>query len=247
MIFIKIIFYLILGILPSLIWLFYYLKKDIHPEPKKMILKVFLWGSGITLPVFLLEEVAASFLMKLNLPPLITQLIYCFLIIALIEEFFKYLVVRIKVFNSPHLDEPFDFIIYMIISALGFAAVENILYTLSFASHQMPFQKLAVIASIVLILRFVGATFLHTLCSALIGYSLAISFLDQKNRLFETISGILIAILLHGIYNFSIMFLEGYFKYLSPFFILSALAFFVFANFKKVQKIKSVTILNKKL
>ena len=40
-----IIIYVILGLLPSLTWLSYYLTKDLHPEPKKMILKIFLWGA----------------------------------------------------------------------------------------------------------------------------------------------------------------------------------------------------------
>jgi len=33
-----------LGLVPSFIWLFYYLKQDMHPEPKRLLAKVFVMG-----------------------------------------------------------------------------------------------------------------------------------------------------------------------------------------------------------
>lgn len=44
---------IILGILPSVIWLAFYLRKDIHPEPKKWLFLIFLAGMAIT-PHFLI-------------------------------------------------------------------------------------------------------------------------------------------------------------------------------------------------
>src|SRR3989344_4407839 len=119
------------GILPALAWLFHYLKKDAHPEPKRMILKVFLWGALITLPVFFVQLGLSTLLAGLKLPALIISILYWFLAIAFTEEFFKYLVVKKVVFNSKHLDEPLDIMLYMIVAALGFAALENILYLFS--------------------------------------------------------------------------------------------------------------------
>ena len=49
-------FYIILGILPSLIWLAFYLKKDVHPEPKSEVLKIFFYGALVTIPAFFLEK-----------------------------------------------------------------------------------------------------------------------------------------------------------------------------------------------
>jgi len=47
-----------LGFIPSLAWLFFFLKEDIHPEPKKMIVKVFVAGAVITfIAIFLLAIV----------------------------------------------------------------------------------------------------------------------------------------------------------------------------------------------
>ena len=40
-----VIFAILLGVLPSLIWLVFFLKEDAHPEPKGMLARVFIWGS----------------------------------------------------------------------------------------------------------------------------------------------------------------------------------------------------------
>jgi RsiW-degrading membrane proteinase PrsW (M82 family) len=73
---------------------------------------------------------------------------------------------------------------------------------------------------------------------------LAISFCDQKNRFLEVSTGIILATLLHGVYNFSIITLDGYLKIVIPAIVIFTLAVLVFSGFEKLKKIKSVTILN---
>lgn len=238
------IFYIIFGILPSLVWLFYYLGKDLHPEPKRMILKVFLWGALVTVPVFFVQVGLKILLEKADLSPLVTSVIYWFLIIALSEEVFKYLVVRTKVLHNSCMDEPMDIMIYMVVAALGFAALENTLY-LFMPVDQLSFNDLIGRTMILSFVRFIGATFLHTLCSAVIGYSVAISCKDQKNKYLEVMFGIIIAVGLHGLYNFSMMMLEGDLSYILPIVTLIILAIFAFWGFEKLKKEKSVTLLNK--
>lgn len=239
----NIIIYIIFGLLPSLIWLFYYLRKDLHPEPKSMVLKIFLWGALITIPVFFVQIGFASLLDKIDINSTVRNLIYWFLIIAFSEEFFKYLVIRIKVLNSPNLDEPLDIMLYMVIAALGFAALENVLY-LFVPIGQISFGALMSRTLIIALIRFVGATFLHTLCSAVIGYAIAISLCDRKNRWLEAASGVTIAVSLHGLYNFSIMTLGGYMRLVIPVLIILTLAFLVFAGFEKLKKMKGLCKIN---
>jgi RsiW-degrading membrane proteinase PrsW (M82 family) len=93
-------------------------------------------------------------------------------------------------------------------------------------------------------IRFIGATFLHTLCSAIVGYAIAISLCDEKNRRLEAISGIVLAVVLHGVYDFSIIALEGSFKIIIPITILIILAIFTSLGFEKLKKLKSVCKLN---
>ena len=235
----NIIIYIIFGLLPSLIWLFYYLRKDLHPEPKSMVLKIFLWGALITIPVFFVQIGFASLLDKVDINSTIKNLIYWFLIIAFSEEFFKYLVIRIKVLNSPNLDEPLDIMLYMVVVALGFAALENVLYLFA-PMGPISFNALMSRTLIIALIRFVGATFLHTLCSAVIGYAIAISLCDRKNRWLEVALGVIVAVSLHGLYNFSIMTLDGYIRFAIPVIVILTLAFLVFSGFEKLKKMKSI-------
>jgi len=268
-----IIIYIVFGLLPSLAWLSYYLRKDAHPEPKRMILKIFLWGALMTLPVFIIEtglaKVIDIVLAWLNFPQIncvqfcttpyldyltglslnnlgglsfIILLIYWFLTISFVEEFFKYLVIKIKVINSPHLDEPLDVMLYMVVAALGFAAVENVLYLFGLPG-QMSFNKLIDSTLFVDCIRFVGAVFLHTLCSAVIGYCLAMSFYEVKLRKLWLVVGITIATVLHGLYDFSIMTIHGYYYiegFIIPAVIILILAFFVFSGFTRLKNMKSI-------
>ncbi|MEK7665189.1 MAG: PrsW family intramembrane metalloprotease [Patescibacteria group bacterium] len=237
----KIILYIIFGILPSLTWLFYYLRKDVHPESNSQIIKIFLWGALITLPVFF-TQIWLSDLLKnfeFQLPPLAISIIYWFFIIAFTEEFFKYLVVRQKIINNKELDEPLDIMLYMVISALGFAALENILYLLS-PIDNLSFNDIVNRTIIISFIRFVGATFLHTLCSGLVGYFLAISICETKNKKLIFFSGLLTATVLHGLYNFSIMTIEMPMKIIIPVVILIMLSIFIISGFENLKKLKSV-------
>jgi RsiW-degrading membrane proteinase PrsW (M82 family) len=239
----RIILYIFFGILPSLVWLFYYLSKDLHPEPKKMILKIFLWGSAITVPVFFVQIGLQKVLASANLPTLAYDLAYWFLIIAFSEELFKYFVVKAKAINSPAMDEPLDIMLYMVVAALGFTAVENILYLFS-PTDQISFNEIMNRTMLISFIRFIGATFLHTLCSAIVGYFLAMSVCAAKNKHKILIFGLLAATLLHGLYDFSIITLTGSIQVAVPVAIILMLAILVFVGFDKLKKLKGICKIN---
>ena len=227
--------YIFFGLAPSVIWLLFFLRKDNHPESNSMILKVFFFGMLAALPAALIELGFAAALQPLKLPLFITEIIYIFFGISLIEELFKYLVVKKKVIKNSECDEPTDIMLYMIISALGFAALENLLILLPLAS---PFQffETFVISSF----RFVGATFLHALASGVFGYFIALSFLEKKNKTKLFLKGLIAAVFLHGLYDFSIIEIDNGFKFAIPVAILIVLIVFVSMGFKKVEKLKSI-------
>jgi RsiW-degrading membrane proteinase PrsW (M82 family) len=241
----RIALYILFGILPSLTWLFYYLNKDLHPEPKKMIIKIFFWGVFITVPVFVIQVGLSLVLTQLEaLPffityPFLIGIIKWFIIIALTEELLKYAVVRMVVFKSRELDEPLDMMLYMVVVALGFAALENILYLFS-PVDGLSFNAILQTTAIISFIRFVGATFLHTLCSAVIGYFLALSFFNIKKRTMLTIIGIVLAVLLHGFYDFSIMTLQSPFAFIIPASIILGLAVFMLFEFDTIKKVKGI-------
>lgn len=231
--------YLPFGIIPSIIWLAFYLRKDRNPEPKLMILKIFFYGMASALPAIILELGIREELLKLQLPDFLFLVIYFFLGVAFVEETLKYLVVREKTVGNPELDEPIDVMLYMIISALGFAASENILNL----SRIEAVDLVPSTVFMVLVIRFVGATFLHALASGLVGYFLAISFYNIKRRDAFIIIGLGSATILHGIYNFSIIKASGPSGLIFPFLVLAGLAVFVFSAFNKLKNLKSVCLI----
>lgn len=224
-----------------------------------MIIRIFLWGAIITIPVFLLQMGAGKLInilalqngfsdlgkstylpvSQLALVDFAIVIFYWIVVIAFTEELFKYFVIKLKIINSPELDEPLDIMLYMVIVALGFSAVENILY-IFIPAGQMAFVPLLQRTMLLSFIRFIGGTFLHALCSAVVGYSLAIGLCKIKHRWVYTFLGLFMATLLHGFYDFSIISLEGDLKIITPIIILTILAVLTSFGFERLKKLKSV-------
>jgi RsiW-degrading membrane proteinase PrsW (M82 family) len=115
-------FYIFFGVLPSIIWLLFYLRKDAHPESNRMILRVFFSGMLIAVPTVFIELGFLEEIEKLSFSPFWLSILKIFVAVALIEELLKYLLVKINVLGHHEFDEPLDTMLYMIIAALGFAA-----------------------------------------------------------------------------------------------------------------------------
>lgn len=202
------IIFIIFGLAPSIVWLLFYLKKDKHPESKRMVLKIFFYGIVAGIIAFLIEVYLSWMLVffaerYVIALPILFFLINQFIIVALVEEFTKYFIVKKKALNSKEFDEPVDAMVYMIVAALGFAALENIL--ILFTIGEPLFVKdIALISSF----RFLGATFLHALASGVIGYFMGLSFYHKENRKKLIFKGLVIATILHGFFNISIIIIE---------------------------------------
>ncbi len=210
----ELIFLIALGIAPSMLWLWYYLKKDINPEPKRMVLTVFVFGFFSTFVAFGIEWVLIKAMLDLKTAcprceSVVPQLLgaagaghalvaLSFVVLAalaLVEEWVKFAAARLEIIRSRYFDEPVDAMIYCVIAALGFAAAENIGYILQNADQAIGIAYF----------RFLSATFLHTLASAILGYFFALSLIHRKNRMVLAASGLVIATVLHTLFNFLII------------------------------------------
>jgi len=199
-----------------------------------MVVKIFIYGMAITLPVAMIEWGFIKLLKNLDLSSVMTMAIYFLVGVAFVEEFAKYLVIKFRVLRDPEFDEPVDAMIYMIIVGLGFAAIENILI-LFLLKEPYLLEKTALALSG----RFIGATFLHALCSANIGFFLALSLFKTKKRLRLLLSGLIISTILHGLFNIAIK-IEGWQGLTIVITILIGLFLLVLYEFKKVKKLSSV-------
>ncbi len=196
----------IFATLPSFLWLFYYFKKDKNPEPKRTLLYVFIVGAFFALLGYYLQKYSITSIVLLanNFPNLGIFLIVFqkIIIIAFSEELLKYLAFFFAVRHHKDLDEPVDFIIYMITAALGFAAFENFLILSSLTKPLI--ENIITISA----LRFLSATFLHALASGILGIFLVYAYKRSSKKIF--ILGLATATTIHAIYNFLIMRIDYY-------------------------------------
>ena len=196
--------YVALSFLPPLVWLLFYLHEDRHPEPKHLILLIFIAG------IFSALAAIAAELAFFGQPPVFAGLLYNFYPavlalpavvfsgVALIEEYLKYLAVKIFALARPEFDEPIDAMIYMVTAALGFAAIENILFLIPAFEHSF-LSGFELTAN-----RFLGANLLHALSSGIVGYALARHFFSPWRKHAVAV-GIIAAGALHALFNYLII------------------------------------------
>lgn len=186
-------FALLGGILPTFVWLWFWLREDQrHPEPRHLLIASFLLGAcavPFAVPFERMIQSHASFL------PLL------FLGWAFVEEILKYIAAYIGGMHTRAENEPIDAMIYLITAALGFAAAENTLFILE------PFITGDIFTGLLTAnIRFVGTTLLHVLTSATVGAAVAFSFYKCKSVQAEhLIGGLIAAIGLHAVFNFLII------------------------------------------
>lgn len=186
-----ILFAILTGFVPTLFWLYFWLRIDRnHPEPFGLLFLCFIVGATSVLFATSLQKISVQFFDGNT-----TERVAFF---AGIEEVLKYLVFAFIARKSAYNDEPLDSAIYLITVALGFASLENVLYVMQPTAH-------ATITAGLLTggFRFFGSTLLHTISSAFIGIVIALS--PRAVRSVGTILGIAGAIFLHATFNFFIL------------------------------------------
>jgi RsiW-degrading membrane proteinase PrsW (M82 family) len=179
------IFAVAFSILVALLWLKKFKKMDKYEkEPERLIFLTFLAGALATIPSVLLESLF-RFQDQGSIGTL-QDLFLSFLWVGIVEEFSKYLAVRLTVYRSKQFNEVMDGMIYMISAALGFAATENVGYMLGLG-YSVGFFR-AIIAYLA-----------HIFFSSILGYYMAKAKIEgSKNWLWI---GFILAVSLHWLYD----------------------------------------------
>ena len=224
----KILLYAILGgLIPALFWLWFWLKNEDReePEPFGLISISFILGALMVIVAIWLEKITLGFVEGNNEARIILW--------SAIEELLKFLGVLIIIFGNKNLNQPIDYPVYFITTALCFAAFENILYLIN------PIEANgAIIGMFTGGLRFLGSTLLHAISSAMIGSALGLSFYTRRYRKTYLLIGIIFAITLHSIFNFFIMKASGE-NFLSVFgflWVVTIINILVFEKLKRMAK-----------
>lgn len=238
----EILFALTGGILPAVLWLWFWLKEDSHPEPRKILILTFVGGMVMAIVALFAEQLAFTGMNYLFSPVgqglITTSLLFIW---ATIEEVAKYLAAKKIALRLPCFDEPVDAIIYLITAALGFAALENVLFLLKVFGN----QGMAV-GFITGNLRFLGATLLHVAASSIVGASIAFSFFHKEKLHRNVLGGLLLAIILHTLFNFFIIKSGGanLFKILVPLWGAIIVLLMVFEKIRSLKQDKFTSQIN---
>lgn len=180
------------GLLPSIVWFLFWSMEDSNPEPKPLIAKIFFGG----MIAVIIAAAGEHIIQELNLG---TQNQY--ILWASLEELLKFIVVVVIALPAVSNDEPIDAMIYFVTAALGFAALENILFIMG------PMSANDITRGIITgNLRFMGATLVHVVSSAFIGFMYGYVFYRSKfTKILALIIGLAGAGFIHSIFNISIV------------------------------------------
>lgn len=181
---------LFIAVAPAMVIMTYiYFKDVIEKEPIRLIAKNFLLGA--TISVFItsvLSGVLHSFFPITDEKSVLQQFIKAFFLVALVEEFSKYVIVLFVAQRYKEFKDPFDGIVYSVAVSLGFATLENVLYTFQYGAETG-------------IMRAFTAVPAHATFAVLMGYFMGKAKFS-KNKLQLNLTGLLLAVVFHGLYDF---------------------------------------------
>jgi RsiW-degrading membrane proteinase PrsW (M82 family) len=177
------------SIIPGITLLAYFYWKDRYDvEPVPIVLRMFLTGVLIVLPIMIVQR-------GLTIVWGESPLMFSFVISAGVEEFFKWFVLYHIIYNHTEFDEPYDGIVYAVAVSLGFATLENVLYA---------FMQPATFGT--LMMRALLPVSGHALFGVFMGYSLGKAKFSTGNKIrIHLWLALLLPILWHGIYDFMLL------------------------------------------
>lgn len=163
-----------------------------QPEPRSLLTACFFGGMLAVLIAIFAEQYVAGIVADPN---------WKYTWWAAIEEIMKFVAVALIALFTRYNDEPVDAMIYCITVALGFAALENTLFVLT------PLSNGDLVSGIIHgNLRSVGATLVHVVSSALVGFGLSLTFYRSRAaKFFCLVLALGGAIAIHAAFNVTIV------------------------------------------
>lgn len=193
---------LVLSFVPAFVYamIVYWLDR-FEKEPKRLLVGAFLWGA---LVATIGAVIATSFLeggvLAITGDELLADTAGTTIFAPLVEESLKgFAVLLIWLFFPEEFDSPLDGMVYGAITALGFAATENVLYLYFLGYQEDGFAGLISL----FVLRVILGGWGHAVYTAFIGLGLALARLSPNMlvRILAPFVGWLIAVFLHALHN----------------------------------------------
>lgn len=191
----NLLYLILLAIAPGVILTLFILFQDRYDkEPIRLLIKVFFFGMLATIPTVIVEITGRYFNIFAGIYGLIFE---AFIVIGLVEEFFKRRVVLKNAYSHPAFNERLDGIVYCSVAALGFATLENIIYVVTYYA----------VSPDIWIMRALLSVPIHMLLGITMGYylSLAKYCTNPKKCSGYFKKSLLVPTLLHGAFDFMLM------------------------------------------
>lgn len=180
-------------------WIIYWID-HYEKEPKRLLVGSFLWGAFVAVIIAIIGTVVLEGgFYALTGDEVLTDLTSATVFAPIVEEISKGLAVLIVFWRfHDEFDTILDGIVYAGITALGFAATENVLYLF------MGYESGGGIGLLVLfLLRVIIGGWNHPVFTAFVGIGLAMAR-NTHNRIIKVIApfiGLILAILTHSLHN----------------------------------------------
>ncbi len=182
----------ILAILPGIaicIWIFY---RDRHErEPILLLLLCFVAGICSTFPAILMEE----FWFDMGIVEsdnIFQTFVLAFAAVGFSEELVKFICLMACAYPWKAFNEPMDGIVYSVMVGMGFATLENILYSNLYGMETV-------------VLRAFTAVPAHAAFGIVMGYHVGRAKFKLGNVYFQLFLGLATATLFHGAYDFFLL------------------------------------------
>lgn len=119
----------IIAILPAAFLMYYIYKMDkVEKEPWPLLFRIFLCGMLTIIPVSVFGTILEVILLFcVEEENELYNFIYMFIVVALVEEYWKRWAAK-RAWKHQAFNYRFDALVYCVTAALGFAALENVLY-----------------------------------------------------------------------------------------------------------------------
>ncbi|KWU61023.1 MULTISPECIES: glutamic-type intramembrane protease PrsW [Priestia] len=204
------------GIAPGLALMsYFYLKDEYDNEPILLVLKVFIFGALLVLPIMFIQHA----LIAENIWTL--PFTRAFLLAGLLEEFFKWFTLFFTIYKHVEFDEHYDGIVYGVAISLGFATLENIFYLLANGPETAFGRAILPVSS-------------NALFGVIMGYYLGKGKFSMGNEKRKWILfSLLIPILLHGIYDYILKNINNWVIFIVPF-----MGYLWWLGLRKIKKVK---------
>lgn len=163
---------------------YFYLKDRYDAEPIRNVLRIFVIGLLLVFPTMFIQRGAVLWLGE-------SPFVFSYLISGGIEEFLKWFIIFYFVFNHELFNEPYDGVVYSVAVSLGYATMENVLYTFALPADPL-----------MLFMRALLPVSGHALFAVVMGYYFGKAKFGSQPRRKLLVFAYIIPVFIHGTFDY---------------------------------------------